>query len=426
MVASTQDSGFFGKLRRLVNPKALSLPESKPLSLEEILDVAPLSETQRKAVILGAVKRGITDKPEYLASVLEEMQKEDKMDVYKCATFAAQHGMRQKAIEIYTTNKLYGDAISALLDVGELDQAMELFPRLSESKGFFSKGRLYERAAEWSSHHSRDEESTKGLREKALSAHREDSRWEEEGKLAERWKMPERAIAAYLAGAEKDTRNALFYYRHAARVAKDSNDAAGAEKYLRQAADTLMGDTIFNSVNAHDILRLGEEINDPAIIQKAYELSHDYLHAGNIAEKRRGDVEGAISNYLKANGLDLAVECALSHNLPERAVTIYLSGGMQEEGLQLALKYGMITKAKEIAQAIIAGYGDKFQGYKALEELSAPKEANCISLEAELHFAREGRFKEAAEFSELRQDNRSRDAYLLLAAKCGYLNKSVQ
>ena len=359
MVASAQDSGLFGKLRKLLSPKIPSPPEPTPLSLEEILNLAPLSETHRKAIIRGAVKRGITDKPEYLASVLEEMQKDDQVSVYNCATFAAQHGMRQIAVEIYTANKLYGDAISALFDVGELEQAMELFPLLSESKGFFSKGKLYERAAEWSSIYFRDEERTKSLKELALSAHQEYSRWEEGGKLAERWKMPERAIAAYVAGAEKDTHNALFYYRNAARVAKDSNDAADAEKYLRQAADALIGDTRFNSLNANDILRLGEEINDPAIIQKAYELSHDYIHAGDIAEKRRGDIESAIGNYLKANRLDLAVGCALSHNLPERAVSIYRKNDMLNEGLQLALEHGIIIEAKEIAQTIITGYGDK-------------------------------------------------------------------
>ena len=423
MVASAQDSGLFGKLRKLVSPKIPSPPEPTPLSLEEILNLAPLSETHRKAIIRGAVKRGITDKPEYLASVLEEMQKDDGVGVYNCAMFAAQHGMRQIAVEIYTANKLYGDAISALFDVGELEQAMELFPLLSESKGFFSKGKLYERAAEWSSIYFRDEERTKSLKELALSAHQEYSRWEEGGKLAERWKMPERAIAAYVAGAEKDTHNALFYYRNAARVAKDSNDAADAEKYLRQAADALIGDTRFNSLNANDILRLGEEINDPAIIQKAYELSHDYIHAGDIAEKRRGDIESAIGNYLKANRLDLAVGCALSHNLPERAVSIYRKNDMLNEGLQLALEHGIIIEAKEIAQTIITGYGDKIHGYRALEKLSAPDEANRISLEAELHFAREGRFKEAAEFS---QDETRKNAYLILAERCGYLNKSVQ
>src|SRR3989344_6043742 len=312
MVASAQDSGLFGKLRKLVSPKIPSPPEPTPLSLEEILNLAPLSETHRKAIISGAVKRRVTDKPEHLTFVLEEMQKDDGVGVYNCAMFAAQHGMRQKAVEIYITNKLYGDAISALLDVKELGKALELFPLLSESKGFFSKGKLYERTAELSSSFFRDKE---------------------EVKLAERWKLPERAIAAYVAGAEKDTHNALFYYRNAARVAKDSNDAAGAEKYLRLAADALIGDTIFNSLNANDILRLGEEINDPAIIQKAYELSHDYIHAGDIAEKRRGDIESAIGNYLKANRLDLAVGCALSHNLPERAVSIYRKNDMLNEGL---------------------------------------------------------------------------------------------
>ncbi len=424
MVVSIQDStsnskGFFGRLKGLVRPKTPASPQPEQLSLEEILLLTNLSETQRKAIILGSVKRGITDKPEYLAFALEEMQKDENLGVYACATFAAQHSMRQKAVEIYTSNKLYGDAISTLLDVGELEKALELFPLLPESKGFFSKGKLYERAAEWSSIYCHDEKRTAGLKELALSAYRDDSRWEDEGKLAERWKLPERAIAAYVTGAEKDIHNALFWYRNAARVAKDSNDDTCAKNYLRRAADTLIGDQLLCSLHANDILCLGEEIDDPAIIQKAYELNRDYVNAGIIAEKRREDVDGAIINYLKANRIDLAAECALSHNFPERAVAIYQKKEMLSEGLQVALEHNLITEAKEIAKTILAGYGLKINAYKALVELSAPEEAARLSQEAEIYFAQRGEFKEAAEFSQ-------NPIYLTLTEGCRNTNKSVQ
>lgn len=423
MAVSVQDptsnpKGFFGRLKDLVRPKAYAPPQPEQLSLEEILLLTNLSETQRKAIILGAVKRGFTDKPEYLAFALEEMQKDENIGVYACAKFAVEYGMRAKAVQIYIANDLYGEAIDTLLDLGETDTALGLFSHLPRSKGFFSEGRLYEKTAKLAAAQNNGRD-VKRLFELALLAYREDSKFEEEAKLAEELNMPNRAIAAYLAGAEKDTHNVIFWYKNAARVTKDSGDAAAANDYLRQAANALIDDKILNSMYAEDILQLGEEIDDPAIIQKAYELRQDYVNAGVTAEKRREDIDGAIANYLKANRIDLAAECALSHNFPEKAVTIYRKREMLSEGLQVALEHSLITEAKEIAKTILGGYGFKINAYKTLVELSEPEEAARLSQEAEIYFAQRGEFKEAAEFSQ-------NPVYLTLAREGRNTNKSVQ